>query len=161
MPRESCTPVDRSMPRQKPLPINQVTTRTASSTPSPAPEPSPISTAATQRSKPYRANSSMSSMHASPTHAGGSPINNPKDRQRRCQSLCTSNKQTGPDQPRQCASTALRTSTPPRTCSSTTDRSPSATSGAISTPRFIGPGCITIAPLFIRSERATLIPYRA
>ena len=41
------------------------------------------------------------------------------------------------------ASTAILTATPLLTCSRMTERGPSATSEAISTPRFIGPGCIT------------------
>ena len=41
------------------------------------------------------------------------------------------------------ASTAMRTATPLLTCSRITERGPSATSDEISTPRFIGPGCIT------------------
>src|SRR5690606_32107128 len=42
-------------------------------------------------------------------------------------------------------STAIRTATPFATCSTTTDRTESAASAEISSPRFIGPGCITIA----------------
>src|SRR6266850_1636953 len=41
------------------------------------------------------------------------------------------------------ASTAMRTATPLLTCSRMTERGPSATSEAISTPRFMGPGCMT------------------
>ena len=41
--------------------------------------------------------------------------------------------------------TAMRTLTPLATCSTIVDRAESATSAAISTPRFIGPGCITMA----------------
>ena len=43
------------------------------------------------------------------------------------------------------ASTAMRTATPFCTCWRITDCAPSATAESISTPRFIGPGCITIA----------------
>src|SRR4029078_12227191 len=42
-------------------------------------------------------------------------------------------------------SKAFRTATPFRTCSSISDRVPAATSGAISTPSLIGPGCMTSA----------------
>src|SRR5262245_59486312 len=42
-------------------------------------------------------------------------------------------------------STAIRTETPLVTCSTIVDLGESATSAAISTPRFIGPGCITMA----------------
>ena len=52
------------------------------------------------------------------------------------------------------ASTAMRMATPLATCRWMTDCGPSATSLAISTSRFIGPGCITIAPgraFFMRS----------
>ena len=42
-------------------------------------------------------------------------------------------------------STAMRTATPISTCSRMTDCAPSATIESISTPRFIGPGCITSA----------------
>src|ERR1700691_2767966 len=41
------------------------------------------------------------------------------------------------------ASTAIRTAPPLLTCSRITDFGPSATSDAISTPRFMGPGCMT------------------
>ena len=42
-------------------------------------------------------------------------------------------------------STAMRTATPISTCSRMTLRGPSAVCASISTPRFMGPGCITIA----------------
>ena len=44
------------------------------------------------------------------------------------------------------SSTAIRTATPISTCSRISDCAPSATSESISTPRFIGPGCMTNAP---------------
>ena len=40
--------------------------------------------------------------------------------------------------------TAIRTAMPNVTCGRITERSPSATAESISTPRFIGPGCMTI-----------------
>ncbi len=43
------------------------------------------------------------------------------------------------------SSTAMRTATPISTCSRMSDCAPSATSEEISTPRFMGPGCITSA----------------
>ena len=43
------------------------------------------------------------------------------------------------------SSTAMRTATPISTCSRIKDCGPSATIESISTPRFIGPGCITSA----------------
>ena len=43
-------------------------------------------------------------------------------------------------------SSAIRIATPFVTWSVMTDWAPAATSGAISTPSFIGPGCITSAP---------------
>ena len=43
------------------------------------------------------------------------------------------------------SSTAMRTATPISTCSRMSDCAPSATSESISTPRFIGPGCMTSA----------------
>src|SRR5271155_5776634 len=43
------------------------------------------------------------------------------------------------------SSTAMRTATPISTCSRISDWAPSATIESISTPRFIGPGCITSA----------------
>src|ERR1700716_3794117 len=46
--------------------------------------------------------------------------------------------------------TAMRTAIPKVTCGRITECGPSATEESISTPRFIGPGCITIA-----SGRAT------
>jgi hypothetical protein len=39
----------------------------------------------------------------------------------------------------------MRTATPISTCSRISDCAPSATMESISTPRFIGPGCITSA----------------
>src|SRR5690606_8297770 len=41
--------------------------------------------------------------------------------------------------------TAIRTATPISTWWVMTERGPSAMAGSISTPRFIGPGCITMA----------------
>src|SRR5680860_257062 len=41
--------------------------------------------------------------------------------------------------------TAIRTATPLVTCSTMTERAESATVAEISMPRFIGPGCMTIA----------------
>src|SRR5262245_9268410 len=46
------------------------------------------------------------------------------------------------------SSTAIRTATPISTCSRISDWAPSATMESISTPRFIGPGCMTRAPGF-------------
>ncbi len=43
------------------------------------------------------------------------------------------------------SSTAIRTATPISTCSRISDCAPSATAVSISTPRFIGPGCMTSA----------------
>src|SRR5690606_33873361 len=48
--------------------------------------------------------------------------------------------------PSSASSTAMRTATPISTCSVMTDCGPSAMAGSISTPRFIGPGCMTSAP---------------
>ncbi|OLB32188.1 MAG: hypothetical protein AUH13_04980 [Acidobacteria bacterium 13_2_20CM_58_27] len=49
---------------------------------------------------------------------------------------------------------AMRTATPLVTCSSTHDCAPSATSGVISIPRLIGPGCKTIASGCARFSRS-------
>ena len=57
-------------------------------------------------------------------------------------------------------STAIRTLTPLATCSTIVDLSESATSAAISTPRFIGPGCITMASSGSCLSRAVSSPYR-
>ncbi|MGY4417131.1 hypothetical protein ACVWW4_008867 [Bradyrhizobium sp. LB7.1] len=46
------------------------------------------------------------------------------------------------------SSTAMRTATPISTCSRIRDCAPSATAVSISTPRFMGPGCITSASGF-------------
>ena len=54
----------------------------------------------------------------------------------------------------------MRTATPLATCSRMTDRDPSATSDAISTPRFIGPGCMTMASGAARRSRAGVTPKR-
>lgn len=51
---------------------------------------------------------------------------------------------------------AIRTGTPLATCASTRDRAITAASASISSPRLIGPGCITIAPAFIRSSRSRM-----
>src|SRR3569623_73922 len=55
------------------------------------------------------------------------------------------------------SSTAMRSATPQLTCWRSTARGPSATCGDTSTPRLIGPGCITIASPFayasVRSDR--------
>ena len=47
----------------------------------------------------------------------------------------------------------MRTARPLVTCSRMTDRGPSATFEAISTPRFIGPGCMTMASLLAIARR--------
>src|SRR6266852_2799769 len=52
----------------------------------------------------------------------------------------------------------MRTATPLATCSRITEYGPSATSDAISTPRFIGPGCMMITSGFARATRALVIP---
>ena len=55
-------------------------------------------------------------------------------------------------------STAMRTATPLATCSRITEYGPSATSEAISTPRFIGPGCMMIASGLARRTRSRVMP---
>ena len=55
----------------------------------------------------------------------------------------------------------MRTATPFVTWSVMTDCDPAATSAAISTPSFIGPGCMTSAPGFAVRRRAAVSPYRA
>jgi len=52
----------------------------------------------------------------------------------------------------------MRTATPLATWSRMTEYGPSATSDAISTPRFIGPGCITRTSGFARRSRSSVIP---
>ena len=54
-------------------------------------------------------------------------------------------------------STAMRTATPFVTCSSTSDRAPCATAGEISTPSFIGPGCMTSTPGAAFLSRSSVI----
>ena len=63
---------------------------------------------------------------------------------------------SNPPQSRESA--ALRTAMPFCTCRKMRERGPSATAESISTPRLIGPGCITTAPLFKPSARAAVIP---
>ena len=46
----------------------------------------------------------------------------------------------------------MRTATPISTCSRMSDWAPSATAVSISTPRFIGPGCMTSAPGFAQAS---------
>src|SRR5262249_52429794 len=50
-------------------------------------------------------------------------------------------------------SNAMRTATPLVTCVSMTDWAPRATRGSISTPSFIGPGCMINAPGLARARR--------
>ena len=52
----------------------------------------------------------------------------------------------------------MRTATPLVTCSTMTERTWSATSALISMPRFIGPGCMTMACSGIRFTRAVSRP---
>ncbi len=54
--------------------------------------------------------------------------------------------------------TAMRMVTPLATCSTIVDRAESATSAAISMPRFIGPGCMTIASSGILANRSRSRP---
>src|SRR5581483_9962067 len=56
--------------------------------------------------------------------------------------------------------TAMRTVTPLATCATIVERSESATSAAISTPRFIGPGCMTMAWPGSRAIRSASSPLR-
>src|SRR6185437_11964788 len=57
--------------------------------------------------------------------------------------------------------TAMRMSTPFSTCSRITDCGESATSALISTPRIIGPGCITSASGLAARSRSRVTEYRA
>ena len=59
-------------------------------------------------------------------------------------SAAASSPRSAPHPPASRYSTAIRTATPLATCSRITEYGPSATSDAISTPRFIGPGCMMI-----------------
>ena len=52
----------------------------------------------------------------------------------------------------------MRTTRPARTCAVTRAAPESATRGSISTPRFIGPGCMTTWP---GRTRSGVIPYSA
>ena len=52
----------------------------------------------------------------------------------------------------------MRVATPLRTWSMITERGRSATSALISTPRFIGPGCMTRASSFMPSTRRAVSP---
>src|SRR5688572_32314190 len=56
------------------------------------------------------------------------------------------------------SSTAMRTATPLETCRRMTDCGPSATAESISTPRFIGPGCMTMASGLARRSRSGVSP---
>ncbi len=114
-PQAFSIPAPRSTPRRRSLQDNPDTTPKESSTPSRAPEPSLTSMATTPRSKQSHANSSTSSTHASPTPAGGSPIIAPRRRPPLGRSPRTSKLTQSAQPPAQCASTALRTSTPPCT----------------------------------------------
>jgi len=59
------------------------------------------------------------------------------------------------------SSTAMRTATPLRTWARITDCGPSATSEEISMPRFMGPGCMTIASALASFKRGAVSPKRA
>src|SRR4029079_5520776 len=54
--------------------------------------------------------------------------------------------------------TAMRTAMPKVTCGRITECGPSATDESISTPRFIGPGCMTIASLRARESFSAVSP---
>src|SRR4029079_11975822 len=54
--------------------------------------------------------------------------------------------------------TAMRTAMPKVTCGRITECGPSATDEAISTPRFIGPGCMTIASGLARASLSSVRP---
>ena len=54
--------------------------------------------------------------------------------------------------------TAMRTAMPNVTCGRMTERSPSATAESISTPRFIGPGCMTITSGFASASFSCVRP---
>src|SRR5207253_7533923 len=56
-------------------------------------------------------------------------------------------------------SMAMRTATPFLTWSSIADWAPRATLGSISTPSFIGPGCMTTAPGLARASRSSVNAY--
>src|SRR6185312_13513919 len=56
--------------------------------------------------------------------------------------------------------TAIRTLTPLPTCSTIVERTESATSAPISMPRFIGPGCMTMACSGSSAIRPESSPYR-
>src|SRR5439155_22655508 len=55
-------------------------------------------------------------------------------------------------------SSAILTAMPFVTCSSITERGRSATSESISTPRFIGPGCMIRPPSGMRATRSRVMP---
>ena len=63
-----------------------------------------------------------------------------------------------PEPPRASEITAMRSGTPLATCSRMSDLSPSAAASSISTPRFIGPGCMTTAVGLSIERRSTFIP---
>src|SRR5204862_1784476 len=54
--------------------------------------------------------------------------------------------------------TAMRTAMPKVTCGRITECGPSATDESISTPRFIGPGCMTMASLCARASFSAVRP---
>src|SRR5256885_514046 len=56
-------------------------------------------------------------------------------------------------------SSAIRTATPLVTCVSMTDCADRATRGSISTPSFIGPGCMTTAPGLACASRSSVKAY--
>ena len=60
--------------------------------------------------------------------------------------------------PARMLNTAIRTAMPNVTCGRMTLRAPSATAESISTPRFIGPGCITIASRFASASFSAVSP---
>src|SRR3569833_2159542 len=61
--------------------------------------------------------------------------------------------------PMHMAITAMRTAMPWVTCCRITERGPSATLDAISTPRLMGPGCMTMASGLAAASRSSVRPY--
>src|SRR3990172_10632334 len=68
--------------------------------------------------------------------------------------------ETPGDPPMISAMMAMRTAMPFVTCGRITERGPSATAESISSPRFIGPGCMTIASGLAYASFSGVRPYR-
>src|SRR5690606_18125811 len=91
---------------------------------------------------------------------GGLPTENPSTLDHELHGETTSWPMAGSEPPSSRYRTAMRALTPLATWSTMVERTESATSAAISTPRFIGPGCMTMACSGSSAMRSASRPWR-